>query len=105
MPAVSARRYTIKTVGFDKLSQKIDQAGEKTAHSLAVQIQKDTEPFVPVRTKSLANRLQVKDEENPVTLATLRITGLFPWTVVPKKIHPVRLCQDWAKSEKWNSVP
>ncbi len=55
-------KFTIKASGFDKIARKIDQAGEKAAHALAVQMAKDTEPFVPARTKSLANRTRVEGD-------------------------------------------
>lgn len=45
------------------LRKKLAQAGPRAAHTLAVQIAKDTEPFVPARTKSLANRSQVVENK------------------------------------------
>lgn len=46
--------------GFsDVLRKKLEQAGPRAAHAVAVQAAKDTEPFVPAMTKSLANRTQV----------------------------------------------
>lgn len=39
--------------------EPILQAGSTAEHILAVQIAKDTEPFVPAMTKSLVNRTQV----------------------------------------------
>lgn len=48
------------TDGFsDVLRKKLEQAGPRAAHAVAVQAAKDTEPFVPAMTKSLANRTQV----------------------------------------------
>lgn len=41
------------------LMKKLQQAGPRAEHAVAVQIQKDTEPFVPALTGSLANRTQV----------------------------------------------
>ena len=41
------------------LAAKLKQAGPRAAHTLAVQIAKDTEPFVPFLTGSLSNRTQV----------------------------------------------
>lgn len=41
------------------LAAKLALAGPKAAHAVAVQIQNDTEPFVPARTLSLADRTQV----------------------------------------------
>lgn len=43
----------------EKLSQKLAFSASKAEHLLAVEIQKDTEPFVPALTKSLVNRTQV----------------------------------------------
>lgn len=43
------------------LMKKLQQAGPRAAHAVAVQVESDTEPFVPARTKSLANRTQVVD--------------------------------------------
>lgn len=43
------------------LRKKLRQASPKAAHTVAVQIAKDTEPFVPARSKSLVNRTQVAD--------------------------------------------
>lgn len=41
------------------LAAKLARAGPRAAHAVAVQIAEDTEPFVPARTLSLANRTQV----------------------------------------------
>lgn len=41
------------------LMAKLARAGPRAAHTVAVQIQSDTEPFVPARTLSLADRTQV----------------------------------------------
>lgn len=43
------------------LRKKLEQAGPRVSHAVAVQIAKDTEPFVPARNKSLVNRTQVVD--------------------------------------------
>lgn len=45
------------------LAEKLEQAGPRAAHAVAVQIAKDTEPFVPARTKSLVNRTQVVENK------------------------------------------
>lgn len=41
------------------LAERLANAGPRAAHAVAVQMAKDTEPFVPAMTKSLANRTQV----------------------------------------------
>lgn len=43
------------------MMKKLRQAGPRAEHAVAVQIEKDTEPFVPALTKSLVNRTQVVD--------------------------------------------
>lgn len=45
------------------LMKRLAAAGPRAAHAVAVQIQKDTEPFVPARTKSLVNRSQVVENK------------------------------------------
>lgn len=49
----------LKDHATPRLMSALKRAGQRAAHAVAVQIQKDTEPFVPARTKSLANRSQV----------------------------------------------
>lgn len=44
------------------LNKKIRRAGKGAGHALAIQIAKDTEKYVPARTKSLANRTVVSDD-------------------------------------------
>lgn len=55
--------FTINTRQFKKdmsaIGRKMDVFGEKAKHALAVQMAKDTEPYVPARTKSLSNRTQI----------------------------------------------
>lgn len=43
------------------MSTKLISAAKKAEHAVAVQAAKDTEPYVPMLTGSLANRTQVKD--------------------------------------------
>lgn len=49
-------KFTVKTKGFKKLERRIRRTGKGAGHLLALQMVKDTEPYVPARTKSLANR-------------------------------------------------
>lgn len=53
-------KISVKTVGFDRVGRKIEEAGEKAAHTLAVEVAKDTEMFAPSVTKSLSNRTKVE---------------------------------------------
>lgn len=44
---------------LERLDRRMRFAGEGAEHALAVQMAKDTDPYVPARTKSLANRVIV----------------------------------------------
>lgn len=52
-------KFSVKAEGFDALQEKIAQACSKAEHALAVQVQKDTSPFVPFLTGSLDQRTRV----------------------------------------------
>lgn len=45
------------------LAEKLKQAGPKAAHAVAAEIEKDTEPFVPAMTKSLADKSQAVENK------------------------------------------
>lgn len=49
-------KFSLDVKGFKEIEQKIRRAGKGTEHALSLQIAKDTEPYVPAKTKSLANR-------------------------------------------------
>lgn len=53
-------KITITTSGFDNIEENLEKAGEKAAHAVAIQVAKDTEPFVPALTKSLSNRVRTE---------------------------------------------
>ena len=57
---MSSFNVTVHSDISENLSKKLASASESAEHLLAVEIQKDTEPFVPALTKSLVNRTQVK---------------------------------------------
>lgn len=52
-------RIDMKETFSAALRKKLADAGPRAAHAVAVQIAKDTEPFVPAQTKSLVNRSKV----------------------------------------------
>lgn len=47
---------------MDKIDKRIRYAGSGAKHAMAIQMAKDTEPYVPALTKSLANRTQVSGD-------------------------------------------
>lgn len=54
-------RFSVKTAGFENLQIKLAEGCERAKHAVAVQIQKDTSPFVPFRNGSLDTRTRVVD--------------------------------------------
>lgn len=55
--------FEIKITGMNGLKKKLNAAAKSAEHALAVQVAKDTEPFVPMLTGSLANRTQIKGNQ------------------------------------------
>ena len=51
--------FKVETRGFGDIARRMAQAAPGVKHTLAVQMAKDTEPYVPARTKSFAGRTQV----------------------------------------------
>lgn len=52
-------KFTIRDNFTAEFAKKLADVSTKGEHALAVQVAKDTEPFVPAMTKSLVNRTQV----------------------------------------------
>ncbi len=51
--------FKVNLEGFDDIQRKLSMAASRSEHILAVQVQMDTEPYVPALTLSLTNRTQV----------------------------------------------
>ena len=47
---------------MDRVQDRMDQLSPSAEHTLALQMAKDTEQYVPARTKSLANRTKVRGD-------------------------------------------
>lgn len=52
-------KFSVYTEGMDAIKEKLAQACGKAEHILAVQVEKDTVPFVPALTGSLTERTRV----------------------------------------------
>lgn len=52
-------RFGVKTAGFENLQIKLAEGYARAKHAVAVQIQKDTSPYVPFVTGSLDTRTRV----------------------------------------------
>ncbi len=59
-------KFTLDSKQFKKdmgqVGQRMAQGAPRAAHILSIQMARDTEPYVPARTKSLANRTIVQDD-------------------------------------------
>lgn len=58
-----ALKVTVETSGFDAAKQAIAERCKQAEHVLAVQVEKDTQPFVPALTGSLNTRTRVVGNE------------------------------------------
>ena len=54
-------RLEIEAADLDAIRREIEAAAKTAEHTTAVQVAKDTEPYTPMRTGSLKNRTQVKE--------------------------------------------
>ncbi len=59
---MGAFTFSVDTRGFADIAKRMSRASPQTEHILAVQMAKDTELFVPARTKSLSNRTRVEGD-------------------------------------------
>ena len=58
-----ALKFTVDTSGMDAVKEAIAQACTKAEHAVALQVEKDTQPFVPALTGSLTQRTRVIGNE------------------------------------------
>lgn len=54
-----ALKFSIHTDGMDAVKEAIAKGCSRAEHAVAMQVKKDTEPFVPARNKMLAKRTRV----------------------------------------------
>lgn len=52
-------KFNVHTSGLDSLGEKVSSASDKAAHIVAVQVRKDTSPYVPALTGDLDRRTRV----------------------------------------------
>lgn len=53
-------KFSVHTEGMDAVKDKLAQGCKKAEHALAVQVMRDTDPFVPMLTGSLMQRTHVE---------------------------------------------
>ena len=56
-------KFTVRTSGFDAIPERLASASEKAEHIVAIQVQKDTSPYVPALTGSLDQRTRVIENQ------------------------------------------
>lgn len=55
-------KFSVKAEGFDELQEAIAKACSRAEHALAIQVEKDTSPYVPFLTGSLDQRTHVSGD-------------------------------------------
>lgn len=56
-------KFTVHTSGLSVIPERLKAASEKAEHTVAIQVQKDTSPYVPFLTGSLDQRTRVDGSE------------------------------------------
>lgn len=56
-------KFSVHTSGISVIPERLNAASEKAEHTVAVQVQKDTSPYVPFLTGSLDQRTRVDGSE------------------------------------------
>ena len=56
-------KFNVHTSGLDSLREKVSSASDKAAHIVAMQVRKDTSPYVPALTGSMDKRTRVDGGE------------------------------------------
>lgn len=52
-------KFSVHTAGLEAIRDRLAEGGDKAEHIVAIQIQKDTSPFVPALTGALDQRTRV----------------------------------------------
>jgi hypothetical protein len=52
-------RFDVKVEGFNNIKDTITEWGTKAEHALAIQVAKDTTPYVPFKTGTLSNATKI----------------------------------------------
>ena len=56
-------KFSVHTSGLSVIQERLKAASEKAEHTVAIQVQKDTSPYVPFLTGSLDQRTRVDGSE------------------------------------------
>ena len=56
-------KFSVHTEGMDAIKDKLTEGCTKAEHTVALQVRKDTSPYVPMLTGSLDKRTRVEGAE------------------------------------------
>lgn len=126
-----ALKFSVHTDGMDAVKEAISKGCDRAGHVLAVQVAKDTAPFVPMLTGSQRTRTRVTGNEaiypgpyarylyysklyvDPLTGSSYARKGVTKVPAVPEKdliFHRTGTCSHWFEAskaqnlEKWGRV-
>lgn len=116
-----ALKFSVYTDGMDAVKEAIAKGCSRAEHAVAVQIAKDTAPFVPMLTGSLRTRTRVTGNEviypepyarylyygklyvDPLTGSSYARKGIAKVPAVPEKdliFHRAGTCSHWFEASK-----
>lgn len=126
-----ALKFSVQTDGMDAVKEAVSKSCDRAEHVLAVQVAKDTTPFVPMLTGSLRTRTRVTGNTvvypgpyarylyygklyvDPLTGSSYARKGVTKVPAVPEKnliFHRTGTCSHWFEAskaqnmEKWMRV-
>ena len=116
-----ALKFSVQTDGMDAVKEAVAKGCSRAEHVLALQIAKDTAPFVPMLTGSLRTRTRVTGNEviypgpyarylyygklyvDPLTGSSYARKGVTKVPAVPEKdliFHRPGTCSHWFEASK-----
>lgn len=116
-----ALKFSVQTDGMDAVKEAVSKVCDRAEHVLAVQVAKDTAPFVPMLTGSLRTRTRVTGNTvvypgpyarylyygklyvNPLTGSSYARKGGTKVPAVPEKnliFHRTGTCSHWFEASK-----
>jgi hypothetical protein len=116
-----ALKFSVQTDGMDAVKEAVSKGCDRAEHVLAVQVSKDTAPFVPMLTGSQRTRTRVTGNEaiypgpyarylyysklyvDPLTGSSYARKGVTKVPAVPEKdliFHRTGTCSHWFEASK-----
>ena len=120
-----ALKFTVHTDGIKAIGEAVANSCSRAEHTLAMQVEKDTAPFVPMLTGSLRARTRVTGNEiiypgpyarylyygklyvDPLTKSSFARKGATKVPAVPEKdliFHRPGTCSHWFEASKAQNI-